>query len=396
MNRQSYRQRLADMLLRHGNRPTFGNPANPDHDDHYRYQPRVPPGHPDGGQWTRGGGQWTSRARVAPRRTVTQDPTGKETWKTIATDRRPDGSIAEQLIINRDGSQIRSQYAAPGANAGWDERHTVRTRDGQVVTFENSGLTQTIYDAQGRQVSQTVMTKDGPRSVMADDDDKPLLHLARGPSPADSALRLPLPPHVKAVIAVGAAILYEWMLRQNSPEQKAVLAFRAHNYEIQGIDTPEARAVWVGRITEEEVKKACERYKLAKSITNLATAKIRADRKYSDEADFGMKVHKEIEREVKGIGNPNFLAEEPLWRMRKDDPRQPVTQDPDQDLKRGKRDSIQVDILDNNQRGTVCVYDPKVEKQRMRRYRFDEIAASVFHHFKNVHSIIVVEIKPDE
>jgi hypothetical protein len=391
MNRQSYRQRLADMLLRHGNRPTSGNPVNPDHGHHYnRYQPRVPAGHSDGGQWTRTGGTGGVTAQSA---STADDPTSEEAWKSFTTGWHPDGSIAEQLSINPDGNRIRSQYARPGANAGWDERHTVTTPNGQIVTFENSGLTQTIYDQEGRKLSQTVMTKDGPVPVITDDN-SPLLHLARGPSPADSVLRLPLPPQVKAVIAVGAAILYEWMSRQNSPKQKTVLAFRAHKYEIHGSDTPEARAVWVGRITEEEVNNACERYQLAKKITNRATEKIRADGKYSDDSDFGMKVHKEIEKQVKGEGDPNFLAEEPLWRMRKDDPRQPVTQDPDQDLNRGKRDSIQVDILDNNQHGTVCVYDPKVEKQRMRRYRFDEIAASVFHHFKNVHSIIVVEIKP--
>jgi hypothetical protein len=159
---------------------------------------------------------------------------------------------------------------------------------------------------------------------------------------------------------------------------------------------PEASAVWVGRITEKEVNDVCERYQQAKDITNKATKKIRADGTYSDDADFGMKVHKEIEEQVKAIGNPNFLAEKPLWRMREDDPSQPVAQDRDRTLNRGTRDSIQLDILDNNQRGTVCVYDPKLEKQRMRRRRFDEIAASVFYHFKNVHSIILVEIKPHQ
>jgi hypothetical protein len=160
----NYRQRLAEMLLRQDKvAPARDHTAYPDLGHHYDpNQPRVPAGHSDGGRWTRGGGgMGRSTPQTAPNRTVTHDQTGEEAWKTVITNRRPDGSIAEQLVINRDGSAIHSQYAAPGT-IGWDERHTVITPDKQIVTFENSGLTQTVLDGRGRPLSQTALTKNGP------------------------------------------------------------------------------------------------------------------------------------------------------------------------------------------------------------------------------------------
>jgi hypothetical protein len=81
-------------------------------------QPRVPAGHSDGGQWTRG----------------------------------EHGSAQAETVINEDGSTIHSELNTSNPSAPWEERHTVRMPDGGEFTFENIGFTQTVYDVDGRPI----------------------------------------------------------------------------------------------------------------------------------------------------------------------------------------------------------------------------------------------------
>lgn len=119
-------------------------------------QPRVPAGHPDGGQWTRQGGA----ADAGPYRDVIRDTTGRQPWESYANLYRENGSLAEQAVVNRDGSAIRARFASSEA-IGWDERYAVRTADGDVTTFQNAGPVQTIFDGEGRPVSRTAWTSNG-------------------------------------------------------------------------------------------------------------------------------------------------------------------------------------------------------------------------------------------
>jgi hypothetical protein len=119
---------------------------------HHGYDPnqlRVPAGHADGGRWTNGPG---GGAPAAPRREVTVDRTGKESWGSFVNTYRPDGSV-EQRVFNRDGSRIVSEFKKRGGPGDWDERHTVVMRDGRTATFENSGDIQRIYDGNGHLLS---------------------------------------------------------------------------------------------------------------------------------------------------------------------------------------------------------------------------------------------------
>ena len=72
-------------------------------------------------------------------RDIIRDPTGQQPWEKYVNSYRPDGSLAEQTITNRDGSAIRAQYAAP-EDANWDERYTVTSADGAVTTCESAKI----------------------------------------------------------------------------------------------------------------------------------------------------------------------------------------------------------------------------------------------------------------
>ena len=141
--------------------PNHGNSSGPHH-GYDPTQPRVPSGHGDGGQWTKtpGGG-----APAIARREALVDHSKQESWGSYVDGYRPDGSLAEQRVFNRDGSRIVSEFKPPDGPGDWDERHTVVLSDGTKFTFENSGDVQRILDGEGRAISATEWTEDGPRPV---------------------------------------------------------------------------------------------------------------------------------------------------------------------------------------------------------------------------------------
>lgn len=156
-------------------------------------QPRVPAGHSDGGQWTSGAsgsgggapgidlsglfGDLVSGLGAAfTPSPVVADVGGTESWASYQESTRADGSLAERAVVNRDGSTIQSEYAAPGAARDWDERHTVTLPDGSKTTFETRDRTQTIRadGPDGEVVSKATWTERGP-------EPEATVQLARGP-----------------------------------------------------------------------------------------------------------------------------------------------------------------------------------------------------------------------
>jgi hypothetical protein len=362
VNRQSYRQRLADMLMRHGKTADpRDHAASPSGGHHYDpSQPRVPAGHSDGGRWTRGGATGRITPQSAPHRTVQHDPTGQETWQTVATDRRPDGSIAEQLIVNRDGSRIRSQYAPLGANAGWEERHTVMTPDGQVVTFENSGLTQTVYDGQGRKVSQVAMTEDGPEPQAFV---QPAFH----------------PGYWAAQQGITAALaLLAWLSGRNGPDGAAVLMFRAGEYK-RGA-TKDDPAIWVGRLSQEKVDEACPRRKDVQDYADTAVRTIHKGN-YPTAAEYGTAVHKKVEGMIKAHPDPNFRAEVSVIKSDEESYGEPGTK--------------RIDAFEKPQTSTVCIHDLKTGNSKLTWSRMLELASHVHHMYDGIQRIIVTQVKPN-
>lgn len=174
--------------------------------------------------------------------TVERDPSGEEAWDQVVNDWRADGSLAQQMVFNRDGSTIHSEFNASDAALAWDERHTVVTTDGARIRFETAGTAQTVSDADsGEALGRAVWTDDGPQTEAT------LQPAFQGPA-------------VEKTIEAGAA-LFVWLSSKNDADGTAVFAFRAN--EFKPGDTLAAEAVWVGRLTREETDAACPRHAMA-------------------------------------------------------------------------------------------------------------------------------------
>lgn len=214
-------------------------------------QPRVPAGSSGGGQWTSdaggGGGSHSPMPGFGPEGGLAEagpgdgfvvDETGEETWAFYEESRDEAGDVAERAIVNRDGSTIHSEYAA-SRQAGFDERHTVTTSEGDKVTFETIERTQTmrIGGPDGEIVGRTVWTPGGPEP--------------------DATIQPAFAPlAVAPALIIGGAILFNWQSSQNGDGQQAVTAFEANEYRPSSPNLLDLR--FAGRVSQEEAEAACK------------------------------------------------------------------------------------------------------------------------------------------
>jgi len=157
-------------------------------------------------------------------------------------------------------SRIVSEFNVAGSPGGWDERHTVVFRDGNQVTFQNSGDAQAILDGEGRLISAAVWTKDGPQEL-------PVGQLAFvGPLVGPlGQLAARLAPAAAGAVTAGALALYTWLSSRKERDKVAVLAFKAGDYSTGGTQTQKYGITFIGLLTRDEVKK--------KPVTDWATCK---------------------------------------------------------------------------------------------------------------------------
>jgi hypothetical protein len=341
----------------------------PPHDPQGRHgfdpnQPRVPPGHSDGGQWT---DEAAAGASSAPRREVTFDHTGTETWSSFASAYRPDGSLVEQRVFNRDGSTIVSEFKEPGGPGDWDERHTVITADGHKATFEIAGDVQRIYDENGQQISASVWTKDGPEAL-------PMVQ---------QAFLAAIPPAVTTSIEL-ALILLAWLASRDGPDRTAVLSLPTAKYQLGPAGKLER--IWVGQLTDEQVKAACPKYPTVRKETDNA-AKTTNRNDYRSAAEYGTVVHTKLAEAI-GKNDPNFRPEVSFLKTLDETGKVPDK------TSYGTKGSVRIDVLENTNSGRVCVYDIKTGKSGLSPSRIAEIAQAVYLRYPEAPSFLVMEVRP--
>jgi gas vesicle protein len=329
-------------------------------------QPRVPAGHSDGGRWTDqpGGG-----APSSPRRDVTVDRTGKETWSSFANAYRPDGTLSEQRVFNRDGSRIVSEFNEPGSPGDWDVRHTVITKDGRKLTFETAGDVQRTYDENGRMIGASVWTNDGPEAL-------PMVQQAFLPAIAA------IPPTVTTTIELGL-ILFAWLAgRTPPPDRVAVFGFKAREYRGEG-SPEEPDAAFVGELTRDEVKEVCKKLDDVQERTDDAVDKVRKGGGYDNASDFGTKVHKRIADGINDLKQRNYRAEVSVMKSTLEA------------AYYSKLDTVRVDVFENRPRAkTVCIYDPKTGSRGLSLSRMGELANTAEREYPGTKRIIVIEVRP--
>jgi len=309
-------------------------------------QPRVPAGNPHGGEWTRVGDSRqpgsirpadtttesadTSRARL--QRTVVRDESGKETWEAVVTARRTDGSIAEQNVINRDGSHIRFEFASASDDASFDSRHTVVGVDGSLLTFENAGPSQLISDGAGELFAQVLWVPEGPDIEIYRPD---LL----GPNGVGVGGGIVIP----TLMGLGLG-LYNWLSSTEDTDQHTVALFSAREY-VRGAGADFVLGS-VRRLERDEVDDFCPRYGEVQARTDEAveTVRRRGALDLTPQA-FGTAVHLRLKQQIDALDDPDLLAEVSLLKSTANQGDADFVDAPPTHY--GQRDTLRVDILEN-------------------------------------------------
>jgi hypothetical protein len=263
--------------------------------------------------------------------------------------------------------------------------------DGREFRFENSGNIQRIYDRNGRLISASVWTKDGPQPLS---NQSAFLGAGAAAGGAAEAIGIDF----AAVLAAGAA-LYAWLSSRNDRNRAAVIAFSPTEFEP---GTKQPKALFVGRLTEQELNDACPKHPKVQEFTDKAAAKARHDRSDWGPAGFGTEVRKLVARDVTGIDpntgkpgklsepqDPNFLAEVSALKTLAADADAPPLP------RYGEKGTVRVDVLENRPKiATVCIYDIKTGERALYIPRMLEIARSVYKYYPNTERMIITEIRP--
>lgn len=300
-------------------------------------QPREPAGGPGGGRWaSNGGGQGTS---------------GQST------------SGAEETVTE-DGSRVLSLRIRSQPHRDWDEQHTVIAPDGTQTVFEMAGRTQTIRDGETGAILG--------RSTLIDGRAEP------DAFPQDA--RSPLPGQSRFIATANAGLALLGAFAQRIVGGPAIFVGPASEYQRGTAQPPQA--IWVGQVDQADLESACPRYGEVQSLLDRTMAEVTQSGLYLNPTSIGKRVHHLMAQEIKSQNNPNFIAEISY------DKTTGIMTNP------GKKNSVRLDILENIQNTTVCIYDPKTGEKGFKPQTAVDYATAVQLHFPGATRFIVIEMRP--
>ncbi len=343
-------------------------------------QPRVPAGSSDGGQWTSGagGGGGSLRpmpgfgpegglAEAGPEDGFVVDETGAESWAFYEERRDKEGDVAERAIVNRDGSTIHSEYAA-SRQAGFDERHTVTTPEGDKVTFETTERTQTIRfgGPGGDIVGRTVWTPGGPEP----DAEIVEARWRRDRGSSGSAW------------SQAGGTLFGWLnALGEATGLSTVLGFRASDYSPG--TTGSLEVSFVGQVDRGEVERACPHMPTIQEILDSAARDAGPSSNFESMQRYGTEVHLRLKREIDAWGNPDIVAERSYFKERLVMGEQ----------RYGTAGTARFDVFESVSDGTRCLYDIKTGRG-LSRSQSDILADAAMRIEGPVRRLIVIELRP--
>ena len=311
-------------------------------------QPRIPAGRPAGGRWTPVGGapgageSPTASSRTLPASAATDAV--DDGWTVVS--QRTDGMVREETVVHRDGSAIRAEVSAAPLTTGWDERYTVIGPDGTILTFQNRGRQQQVFDSTASLVAESTWSARGATT-------EPTVQPAYA-----------LPALVTATVELGLT-LFTWLsAREFRPGAPPSLALD-----------------FVATLSRDEVEEACPRLGEVQMRTDDAVETVRRRGALDlSPTQFGTAVHVALKNQIDALRDPDFRAE--------------VSALKDLNETYGARGSVRIDVFENIRNEIVCIYDIKTGRSGLTPRRAAELAAKAYKGLPSARHIIVIETRP--
>ncbi len=332
-------------------------------------QPRVPAGNAEGGQWTDGGAsapnRTPSRGSERSGRTVADVSRHEAEWRTVARRTLPQGGEG-LLSQSRGGSTVYSETGAPGTA---ESRILVQTPGGSRIAVLKRGEAQQTVDADGDILSQSASARESFGSASV----QPAF------SPGYEKLKDKLKKSGRYGKAAAALLeLFDWYNSAPADKPRKLAVLRTDVVERALGGGPERYISEVRQVDEDEAAEFCPRLPEVQAKTTSLYNQMRP--LYRSATDLGTAVHSAMREYVRAQSNPSFKAEESYT--------------VDGQSKYGARGSVRVDVMEQRDDGTVCVYDLKTGDSRMSPSRFRQIANNVDKAFPGPWPLLVIEVRP--
>lgn len=226
----------------------------------------------------------------------------RELWASIETVTRPDGSLAQSVIVTHDGATIHSALSGSSVTQTvWfpDQSRLQILQDGEARSYA-TGNGQSLQVAWlGRALFPRFLPPLPLPAVPSP------LRYPEGQAPTD---RLITP---AAIILRGAAVLYQMLTSAPqatgaSPVDTPAMAFGAWDYSSAGRDVA---PVMTGTLTEEQAAQFCPLLPQAQAWADEAAAFYEPVRPILGPQVFGISVHTWVKNAAEAVGSPNLKAE---------------------------------------------------------------------------------------
>jgi hypothetical protein len=191
----------------------------------------------------------------------------------------------------------------------------------------------------------------------------------------------------------------------NSPEQRAILAFKVREYVRN--QAPVLEALRVGILSRSEIGNICNEFATVQGVTDAAAADVQAEERPMDAGQYGTAVHQRIKLMINGpkpdkssadVRSYSTLWAEQSYAKTYEERRQQTPRDaakaPGADARWGEPGSIRVDVFEEVNLTTACVYDVKTGRRGLSGPHMLEIAVRIALRLGKGARIIVMEMRP--
>ena len=305
--------------------------------------------------------------------------TGSAPWISAERLTRPDGSLAESVVIGDDGTRVHSTFAGTAVN------HVLTLPGGRTVGVAKRGGTQRV-SVDGSPLFETTLSSSDPRIRVRQFRTLPLpvplvppVDIGPFDAPREEIdpLERVLITQPMAAVTLGLLKLFN-MISAELPSFGAgtadvpIIAFRAWSNGVRRV----AGAVAVTTLTATEANQLCTRLPDVQAVVNAAAAELAPLRSTMSAAKWGTLVHSLAKKMI----DARRAAEPEVWgnvfaeiSLDLSD----VPQGENNTVRYGKEGSTRLDVLEIVNAEVVCVYDAKTGKRGLSASRVAQIAAVV-------------------
>lgn len=299
------------------------------------------------------------------------DTFGTQHWTSIETLTRPDGSLAQSLVVLRDGTTIQSRFQATSV------LRTVTLANGQTIRVDTEAGLQSVYLGRDRLPQfQARWTATGPKVVRARQHLAFLLDRDR----FDGTLVTRRPERNPTggggggggdfgLSAIALALTAIHAVLQGAPasqgvgeDDKPTITYRTWTASRETEPSSEPRPIYVGALSEEQLRQSCRRVGDIQQWIDEAATILAPEKPNLKAQAYGIALHLLLHQKIQALkraypGLYDDLDSEISFLQN------------GMPAYRGEKDSVRHDVYEKippDKAETVCIYDAKTGDARFR------------------------------